>query len=487
MSRHQCVQQAFVASILFTSRIERRRNVIRFDGIEHTYLGTGSSRSGEITQTGRIVFEKFILTPIGLLMADRRREITLPRSFHAVQIQVRTHKVDPHDRMPGGDPHPVLERHIVSADAEQLTQTTPQPILVSDRSRYFGTMHRIVTQPQSIDARLLHMPELLHEGPLVKHIPYGIVLAVVMPRPDQSVRRTIIPHGFAEGLFHTVGQRTVIIEPDLTPVSHRIKQRRQYGSQGIPPLFLEYLLHDRRITDHPFMRISPILRRYLRLVAEDTHRMGLSLETIRIRLETAVDKGLHHLRVHQIDPTGPVVPRLSHGIDPSNVFIAFFFVQHTVRGLDFSLGFDTHQTTGLKIRIHPRHDSPGESAGPFVLIVIPGIHSQLLQGFGTHLHHVEPFVGQIGRQQPDTTMQKSPSVSGFFKDMELSAQFVSIQRIIERVKRNSPESIFRISELGLFETIGIDIGWSPLLRATAPQYPRHSQQQTPTQHVFHTG
>ena len=51
-------------------------------------------------------------------MADRGRIIALAFPFEAVLIEVRTHKVDPRNGIPRGDPHAVFEREVMASDTE---------------------------------------------------------------------------------------------------------------------------------------------------------------------------------------------------------------------------------------------------------------------------------------------------------------------------------------------------------------------------------
>ena len=457
MERHQLLQDRLHQAV--PRRIGRSLRdipvqIVRLEGREDQDLPHRLAHRREIGQARGKVLKQFVVRPVRFLVIERWRIVVFAYALQAVVRKMGTEKVQAVVGVPGGEPHPVFEGEIMARRAENLDDAPLQAILVGDRRHHLGIVQFLEAQAQGIDARHLHVPELRHHIALVEHIGDGLFLAIVMAGPEQANLGAIVAQRLAESLFHARAHRPVIMQAEGPPIPYRIDQGLKVRPQLIAVLFLEGRFHPGRIRDEGvgFLHIAP--GRDLRLVGEDAHHPLAPGKALCIRLVGAVDEGLDGVRIHQVHPAGAVVPGLAHGVDVGYVKMRSVIEQDTVFGADRSPLGHPHKRPGAEGVVLPGHDASGESAGPLVFVVEPGLQAQLLRRLHARLHHVEPFLRKIGRQQARPTVKKGASEAAVLEEGQLPAHLIRRKAVVERPERHRAVGGRGMAEFVEVEAIG---------------------------------
>ena len=328
------------------------------------------------------------------------------------------------------NPHPVLVGKVVPGDAEDFHHAAFLPVLIGHRTHAFDIVQFLEFQSQSVNSRPRHPAVLLHRRALIYHVGGRVFLAIVMTGPHHPVLLAPGADLLAERLFHAGGYGAIIMQAEGAPIPRFFHKFRQMRVHLVPPHLAEGSLHPRGIREHGIVIPPPAPGRYLRLVGEEAKDPFLSRKSFYIRPIGAVQEGGHRLGVHQIHPAGPVVPGSPHPLYMADIFVGSIFEQDGVGRLDRIILRYAAQGAGTIGFALPRDDAAGKTAGPFVLVVEPGFHPQFPALVHAHLHHVEPFRAQIGRQQARAAMQEGSAESALLHHPELAAQYIGIQAVV---------------------------------------------------------
>ena len=118
----------------------------------------------------------------------------------------------------------------------------------------------------------------------------------------------------------------------------------------------------------------------------------------------------------------------------ADIFVGSIFEQDGVGRLDRIILRYAAQGAGTIGFALPRDDAAGKTAGPFVLVVEPGFHPQFPALVHAHLHHVEPFRAQIGREQARTAVQEDATEAALLHHPDLAAHHIGIQTVVQRIE-----------------------------------------------------
>ena len=407
--------------------------------------------------------------------------VSLGLAFHGVQGKMLASQVDSHGRLPVSDRLVPGQGEVPPGAAVGLAEPPLLSELACRRGYLLGRVDLTSPLAQDVDSRRLHVLVEPHGATHIGGLVAEPILVEHVPGVDHVVPLAPLADLASEGVDEQGGDAVVVVvsgRGDALAV-HVEEQFRQVAHDAVAVPFLERLgqLAGPRCADAGTGELRVVEdAAVVRLVGEDPgdDLAEVFAESFSIGLVCDADEFFDGLAAERVEVGVPVVPTVArrrldakdqHGL--TRCELGAFALRHAFHvagaGPVDGGGVDGQ---GIGVPLHParavelvkgqgagavpgvlRNQPPGRPAGPAILIVQPGFHSELFGLVDAGADAVEPLFRQIRRAQSDAGVHEEPAEPHSVHDADLPAKFLRVQPPVPRPKRFAPVLVSRAGQL----------------------------------------